>query len=218
MKPTDVRKPLWIALVVVACFFVGYLFYMLRPKPEPVDPRQLLTQVAKSIEQRDYKSLLGALAPEERDLLNLDELALSEFMRRVFEPNLEGFRPTGLTFEGPDSDPAAIQTYEHPDGRRVQLILPTIKTADGTYVVGLVFYLTGAAMQAQAQKTAPLDSPDAAAAMAKAFEEEMPVFTSLRIPGVVLYGNGKFTLETWEERLEQARKYAEAVRKREGAQ
>lgn len=153
-------------------------------------------------ETGNYAGLLGYVSDEERELLSLDEESFAELVNRIYKPNTAGFEPSSnLRIDRPSEfNAVAVREYKHPDGRAFQLIIPVTTGDRRAHVASLVYFVVGAALTAKLRRSALHDDgPTHYQALLQAFEEELPVLSSLRIPGYCLVEDGRYTFHSWEK-------------------
>lgn len=195
-----IRPPYLVAFVATAIAF-GFYVWSKWPRPSP-PPEVIARRAMEAFEKGDYATLLRYVNDEEKEMLNLDEESFAELINRFYKPNTAGFESHGeITLpQASRTDALAMREYMHSDGRKYEMTLLVSTDADGPKVYGLVYLVVRAALHAKLPASVvDTGGPAYAQALLHAFEEELPVLTSLKVPGDTLSGDGRQVFRSWEK-------------------
>ncbi|MEW5884808.1 MAG: hypothetical protein AB1725_11360 [Armatimonadota bacterium] len=186
-------------LAVTACF--GLYVWLRWPRPS-LPPDVVARRAMEAFVNGDYATLLGYVNEEEKELLNLNEESLAECVNRLYKPNTKGFKPSGevVLHQASERDALAMQGYTHPDGRKFQVSILVAAGERDAEVYGLVFFLVQASLHAKMPpEVVSAGGPAFRQGLLEAFEEELPVLTSLKIPGDTVSGDGRQIFRSWDD-------------------
>lgn len=195
-----VRAPLLIGFLATLLVF-GIYVWSRWPRSSP-SPEIVARKAMEAFERSDYDGLLEQINDEEKRLLKLEADSLAELVNRFYKPNTSGFKPRGQIVlpQSTETDAFAMREYVHPDGRKFDLMILVASGEDGPKVYGFVYMLIGSVLKAKLPPgVASGQGPDSRHALLRAFEEELPVLNSLRVPGDTISDNGRQVFRSWKE-------------------
>lgn len=195
-----VRTPFLIGFLATLLVFGIYLWSRW-PRPSP-SPEVVARKAMEAFERSDYDGLLKHINYEEKRLLRLEEDSLAELVNRFYKPNTSGFKPRGQIVlpRSSESNALAMREYVNPDGRKFDLMILVASGEDGPKVYGFVYMLVGSVLKAKLPPgVANGQGLDSRHALLRAFEEELPVLDSLRVPGDTISDNGRQVFRSWKE-------------------
>ncbi|MER3414234.1 MAG: hypothetical protein C4341_08390, partial [Armatimonadota bacterium] len=200
-----ISRPIAIAGVVVFVLFAGVVAYRLLFRVETLEEAAL--KCMDALERGDAASLLRYVTEEEKQVTGLDESKLDAFLRRFYQPRMEGFKATGDEADLLDYTQRLYldRTYVHPDGRVVVVSVAVTATDNGPKLERLITDILFSGLAADWPRD-PKQRPPAVPGMVASYEpmkDALTVLEALPLQGFGILDEvaGTMRLCRWREEL-----------------
>lgn len=201
-----IRRPIAIAGVVVFVLFAAVMAYRLLFRAETLE--EAAAKCLDALERGDAATLLRYATEQEKQATGLDESKLDAFLRRFYQPRMDGFEARGADeVNHLDSTQRLYldRAYVHPDGREVVVSVAVTATDDGPKLEHLTQDILFSGLQADWSRD-PKQRPPAVPGMVASYEpmkDALTVLEALPLQGYGMWDReaGTMRLRRWRELL-----------------